>query len=1255
MLDTLKNTWGKISNYFKNTSIEQKFEDVKRGAESVGNFRQKIHDTLTGEDDNYRSLASRYDTPFQQKRTELIKQWQSKILSDDELEKQTKKINDEQSKLLQSSFAGQQFAKQKESIGRNIILASANEGATLTSKIAGKMGRVAAKVASSIVPDEIKIALKEFKIGDNLIEDLSKKLVNVNDIQTAYKIIRSSKIITDLEKKTGSVLDRPMKNRISEAVNEIYHSTLDEKTEKLALDKLSDDFVKSFDKSTERKVTEISSKVEQKTQDIIKNVPKSQPLQEGGSLIQEARKGEVYYHQTNATFDKFNSKDIAFFSPEKKPATYGKNTMEVKLDYKKPYEAGYWLPESELRAKIPALKKKGYDSVIYRGTAEDMSKPNTVVVFDPEKQVKIIPKSQTIADKRIPVSPKGKDLTTPFTSDGNIKSQPLQEGVKKVVKKETVKIPKKVTKVKPEEIKRKQSLKEVSSLLKSVREKGLMGRIKGDMRSLFVNNKGIPLKNIRNAVKNAPQEKLNKVKNILKNALDTTPKKIDVSKINWKKVEMPGESKGKTITKKIGEGIESAVGIVSTNIKKYGGEKLFSAIRERRYDINRLGKKYADEIKKFQKGLGKIKGKWIGGKENYKNLSHALFNQDFERAREIARKYKLEPELDKVIKVLDDIHARAKAVGLKVGKLENYFPRIVKDYDGLFKAYNEKFGQAGRSYLDKILTSVANSKLKKVSELTAEERADALTKALRGYGAGKINVGSVGKARQFKELPTEFMKYYHTPENSLTMYISKMNDRITLKKLFGLDDNEQDSIGALVDRLDISPNEMARLKENLAAVLSPQGQENWVLNKIRKSATLTLLGNVASTLFQIADIGVNAYKHGSLRALASLIRSKPFKRDELFTEIAHEFADSNVIKNTLKAVGFDRLDRLNNEAFMGNAFREAVRYVRKGKGSGFNKVKEYANVVFRGDENRIAKFLDDVKNKRVTDETGLYVFNKVLDVQPRAIEEMPEAYAKHPNARMFYSMKSYGLKVLDIYRNDVVREKKTLTKAKNAIRLTALLTLSGATGSQIRDWYNGKDTKFSDNVMNNLFNISMFSTYDAANIKREGPFMAILKKIAPPSRWITDVSQDIVSAGDGEGLKSVRNIPIIGNEIYNRIGKGKESIAKAADTTAKHYENVKKMIPVDQKKALLELRKTQPRKYTAVVKQMKWDRMGVTDKEKGFSKLGVEDGERADAIAAYLQKQPDWKAAYGKLRKAGIITDDVRKQLAPELKLLMNK
>jgi hypothetical protein len=475
------------------------------------------------------------------------------------------------------------------------------------------------------------------------------------------------------------------------------------------------------------------------------------------------------------------------------------------------------------------------------------------------------------------------------------------------------------------------------------------------------------------------------------------------------------------------------------------------------------------------------------------------------------------------------------------------------------------------------------------------------------------------------------------------MYAGKMNQRIELKKLFGLEGAEQDSIGAMVDKLDMGPNDMARLKETLGAMLSPQGQENWALNKIRKTATLTLLSHFSSTIFQIADAGKNVYSHGPFRTLASFFRAKPIKRDEMFTEIAHEFSDSKFLKNSLKVVGFDRLDRLNNEAYMANAFREATKFARKGKGSGFKALNEYVDVVFRGDELRKAKFLDDIKAKKVTEDTRLYIFNKVLDVDPRALSEMPEAYAKHPNARIFYSMKSYGIKVLDMYRTEASSKKPTWKKAKNMVVLTSVLTAAGATGAQARDWWNGKDTNFSDNVLNNALQLMMLSTYDVSSVQQDGLGRTILGKALPPSRLIDDISKDILSAGDGKGLYSVRNIPVIGAELYNKAGRGAESITKSnTKISGGEYSGT---LTADQKRSLMKLKKESPYKYSKAMKEIKWQRMGITDKEKKFVSLGVEDGERAETIYKYLKGDPNWKVRYAKLKKAGIITDDVAKQI----------
>ena len=43
--------------------------------------------------------------------------------------------------------------------------------------------------------------------------------------------------------------------------------------------------------------------------------------------------------------------------------------------------------------------------------------------------------------------------------------------------------------------------------------------------------------------------------------------------------------------------------------------------------------------------------------------------------------------------------------------------------------------------------------------------------------------------------------------------------------------------------------------------------------------------------------------------------------------------------------------------------------------------------------------------------------------------------------------------------------------------------------------------------------------------------------------------------------------------------------------------------------------------------------------------MGVEDHERAEAIVRYLKNDSNWQSKYAKLRRAGIVTDEVHKQV----------
>jgi hypothetical protein len=78
-----------------------------------------------------------------------------------------------------------------------------------------------------------------------------------------------------------------------------------------------------------------------------------------------------------------------------------------------------------------------------------------------------------------------------------------------------------------------------------------------------------------------------------------------------------------------------------------------------------------------------------------------------------------------------------------------------------------------------------------------------------------------------------------------------------------------------------------------------------------------------------------------------------------------------------------------------------------------------------------------------------------------------------------------------------------------------------------------------------MLQLMMFSTYDVTNFKNDGFLKTLIGKALPPTRVADDIIGDIIHIGDGKGLNSIRNIPVIGNEYYNRFGRGREKIEKS--------------------------------------------------------------------------------------------------------------
>ena len=88
---------------------------------------------------------------------------------------------------------------------------------------------------------------------------------------------------------------------------------------------------------------------------------------------------------------------------------------------------------------------------------------------------------------------------------------------------------------------------------------------------------------------------------------------------------------------------------------------------------------------------------------------------------------------------------------------------------------------------------------------------------------------------------------------------------------------------------------------------------------------------------------------------------------------------------------------------------------------------------FDGD---IDEVLEDLRGDKITENIKVLVFNTLADHQPITLSEMPVKYNEMAGGRIFYMLKSFTIKQLDVFRNihfDKINNGKTskIILAKN--------------------------------------------------------------------------------------------------------------------------------------------------------------------------------------------------------------------------------
>ena len=633
--------------------------------------------------------------------------------------------------------------------------------------------------------------------------------------------------------------------------------------------------------------------------------------------------------------------------------------------------------------------------------------------------------------------------------------------------------------------------------------------------------------------------------------------------------------------------ISRALTPLSTRLRVLAPE-LKRSIRKFQFNVDINTAKDLKVAENFMKKTDKLRRK---NKQDYAVLDLAMKNSDLKKAQEILDKHDMGNEFVKVRNMLDNIYARAEMVGYEPNYLSDYFPRRIKDSDGLM-GYLEASDSWG------IIQSNIKSKEKELGRrLEKDERLKLINNLIRGFG-GRLGIQRPAnlKEREIEYLDSELNEFYYDSNTSLHKYIVQMNEAIETKRFFGKGMGPEDPniqvdnnvVGEYVDTLleqgVIKSTQQDELI-NLLRLRFAQGPMDPRMAKMRNSAYLFTMTQLSSTVTQIGDMAWSIYNSGlpqTTKALSKSIvgKSSVTRKDIGIEKIAQELTESEgaykILNKTFKLIGLDYIDSLGKESLINSTLAVYQKQARKGKFS--SKLEERLNEAF--DKKELPKVVADLKSGEVTDDIKYLAHYTLSDFQPVSLTEMPEFYLKAPNGRVMYMLKTYTIKQFDVVRNEAFKkmnEGKTVKEKAEGVRrliyLASVLMLTGMSADKIKNYMYGREQKFDEMVGDNLLRLVGFQKYLLWHFRRyKNVAWTTVKALIPPIGVFNPVVEGFVRDIDKyqrtkkkgeefkipEDLESVKNIPIVGRLYYNYFGNGEKFHAKRKEKEQKKSKKKKR-------------------------------------------------------------------------------------------------
>jgi hypothetical protein len=494
---------------------------------------------------------------------------------------------------------------------------------------------------------------------------------------------------------------------------------------------------------------------------------------------------------------------------------------------------------------------------------------------------------------------------------------------------------------------------------------------------------------------------------------------------------------------------------------------------------------------------------------------------------------------------------------------KDYLPRVMKDYEGFMKS----LGKEPKNVLDRMIKDAEAAKHAGMSEkmkqsitleqtnLTSEERAKVIQNFFEGRGAKGGGKAGFQKQRVVDNITTNNQQYYDDFLPGIQRYVDNVVYRTNKNRFVG---KSQDPAARNIfeDIETVSKGDTDKATK-LAKLISTRfnGGEAKIgkgTNVLRNTIYATTIVNPYSTITQLGDLALNAYRNGVINTISPFgpkIKLKEFGLNDM----ASEFTDAGAMKGAMDklftATGFKKLDVALKENNIRGAFRQARSQLKNKNSKAYKKFIEENKPFFENETDDLVDAIrrGDSQNENVRH----YLFSRLTKTQPITLSEMPAVYLNSKKGRLAYALKTFFVKQLDVLREDIVKKlaKRETTKegVQNAIRFGMLFGGGTAAVNMTKDVMLGRPVEIKDELMDVLMQMLGVSRYAIYKGSSDGFIGFGAAMVAPPMPIVNEAFKVITAEDKEKALKKqskelLRYIPVAGKDIYWRLGPGEDKI-----------------------------------------------------------------------------------------------------------------